>query len=668
MSENFINPNNLKPKETLTGEERIPIYNKSKSIPIKYTTVDEISNQVRDDIQSAVANIPSNNVRFDLANPNSPGNTFTPDIQLDGDTLYVSSLNNSLWTSDGSGYQSSSLVIVPSTPFNFAGTTVDAGGNKLSAIERSGAVSLNGASNSDWQLNVINTGTTDAHGMVVGVGASSTGEPYRVVKGTTNLFRVQNDGTVNTKNYSLPLAAPTTGQVLGYSSAGVSDWVAGSAGGGGDLMWGLVVFVDPANYQGVGTEEIGNASKPWQTIQAAIDYAANYSAVTLGGAYPVQVYVRQGIYNGTVRLEHYAYIHYEAGVIFTSGTGHKDLVSTGKIVRVTGYACWEGYTANTMLSVVSDIKLHFEFDKAFCSHFGTFGYNSDTTIIGNSVYQVGSAGNVQPFRMYDNAKSRIFIREKFESEVYVLGFWISVTATNNVDLIFNCPQIITVPTLYRATFTAGAKTQFNLSFIGANFKVVVNGNLINEVNDASGSNLNAIIAHTNSTVASTTGKMTINGNIFGKYVPCAYAYFNSYYGNIEINGNVTTENNAVPIAFLAGTSSSDSRLLVRNGKVSGGKCSFGAGKKVYLQNVLIENTGVVADAEEVFTTGSYCTVYMYDSRIHAVGTNPQITAGGAGTGTVLGFSKVLTNAPLTTGVDTFLGLVAEAAPVIYPVI
>ena len=40
MSENFINPNNLKPKDTLTGEERIPIYNKTKPyqhIPFQYS-------------------------------------------------------------------------------------------------------------------------------------------------------------------------------------------------------------------------------------------------------------------------------------------------------------------------------------------------------------------------------------------------------------------------------------------------------------------------------------------------------------------------------------------------------------------------------------------------------------------------------------------------------
>ena len=434
----------------------------------------------------------------------------------------------------------------------------------------------------------------------------------------------------------------------------------------GSVMWGQVVFVDPTNY--VGGETIGDSSKPWPSIQSAVDYAGTYSATTLGGLYPVQVWVKAGTYIGTVTLKHYAYIHYEAGVIFTSGTGHRDIVSTGKIVRVTGFACWEGYVTNTIFSIVSDIKLHFEFDRAFCSHFGTLGYNSDTTIIGNSVYQVGSNANVQPFRMYDNAKCRLFIREKFETEVYVLGFWISVNSTNNTDLIFTCPKIVTVPTLYRGTFTAGEKTQFNLLFTGVDFKVVINGDLINEVNDASGSNLNTIIAHSNSTIVSTTGKFTVNGNIFGKYVPCLYAYYNSYYGNFEINGNVTTENNAIPIAFLSGSSGSDSRLLVKNGKISGGKCSFGAGKKVYLQNVLIENTGVVADAEEVFTTGTYCTVYMYDSRIHAVGTNPQITAGGSASATVLGFSNVISNAPLTTGVDTFLGLVVEAAPVIYPVI
>ena len=53
---------------------------------------------------------------------------------------------------------------------------------------------INGVSNSDWGFSVENTGTTNANGLYVNIGASSTGIPFRVDKGGSSLFSIANSG------------------------------------------------------------------------------------------------------------------------------------------------------------------------------------------------------------------------------------------------------------------------------------------------------------------------------------------------------------------------------------------------------------------------------------------------------------------------------------------
>ena len=53
---------------------------------------------------------------------------------------------------------------------------------------------ISGAGNSDWGLTVENTGTTNAHGLYVNIGESSTGIPFRVDKNNAALFNIANSG------------------------------------------------------------------------------------------------------------------------------------------------------------------------------------------------------------------------------------------------------------------------------------------------------------------------------------------------------------------------------------------------------------------------------------------------------------------------------------------
>lgn len=83
---------------------------------------------------------PGATVDFSTANPNSGSPIFTPNIPANTDYIYVSAVDNSQWTYNGSIY----VTFTPpaSTEWNLAGGTTDAGSNKTGAISRTGNVGV----------------------------------------------------------------------------------------------------------------------------------------------------------------------------------------------------------------------------------------------------------------------------------------------------------------------------------------------------------------------------------------------------------------------------------------------------------------------------------------------------------------------------------------------
>jgi hypothetical protein len=100
-----------------------------------------------------LANVPGteNIVSFTTATPTTTGVVFTPDIQTDPTVIYQSSIDNSMWTYNGTSY----VTYTPpaSTAWNLGGTTNDAGNNKTGAIWRNGNVGL-GINNPVQRLDV----------------------------------------------------------------------------------------------------------------------------------------------------------------------------------------------------------------------------------------------------------------------------------------------------------------------------------------------------------------------------------------------------------------------------------------------------------------------------------------------------------------------------------
>jgi hypothetical protein len=68
--------------------------------------------------------------------------------------------------------------------------------NPSAKLQVNGASILGGTLNSDWAVSVDNLGTTNANGMYVNIGASSTGVPFAVYKNFSSLFYVTNSGNV----------------------------------------------------------------------------------------------------------------------------------------------------------------------------------------------------------------------------------------------------------------------------------------------------------------------------------------------------------------------------------------------------------------------------------------------------------------------------------------
>jgi hypothetical protein len=97
-----------------------------------------------------------------------------------------------------------------------------------------GDVALGGSLNSSWAVSVDNLGTTDAHGLYVNIGASSTGVPFSVYKNFSSLFQIANSGVATFSSTVQPGANGT--QDLGTSS----------------LRWGTVFTSDLSLSNGIG--------------------------------------------------------------------------------------------------------------------------------------------------------------------------------------------------------------------------------------------------------------------------------------------------------------------------------------------------------------------------------------------------------------------------------
>jgi hypothetical protein len=122
--------------------------------------------------QRVINQQPDATVNFNTSNPTTGSPTFTPNTPASSNYIYVSSIDNSQWTWNGTTYVTYSPPA--STPWNLAGSSNDAGSNKTAAIARSGKLGIgNNNPNATIDARTNPTSTTDPGAGFLGLGTTS---------------------------------------------------------------------------------------------------------------------------------------------------------------------------------------------------------------------------------------------------------------------------------------------------------------------------------------------------------------------------------------------------------------------------------------------------------------------------------------------------------------
>jgi hypothetical protein len=124
--------------------------------------------------QRLITQQPDATVEFSVnANPNTAGTTFTPNTPASKDYIYVSTVNNSQWTYNGTAY----VTYTPpaSTAWYLSGGTNDAGSNKTGSIYRNGNVGIGNTSpNARLDIRTNPTSTSDPGAGLLGIGTAAS--------------------------------------------------------------------------------------------------------------------------------------------------------------------------------------------------------------------------------------------------------------------------------------------------------------------------------------------------------------------------------------------------------------------------------------------------------------------------------------------------------------
>ncbi|GBL34761.1 hypothetical protein EMGBS15_03560 [Filimonas sp.] len=114
--------------------------------------------------QRLISQQPDATVNFDKTTPTTTGVTFTPNTPASQDYVYVSSVDNSQWTYNGSNYVT--YTPPPSTAWYAQSSTNDAGSNKTSGIYRNGNVGIGDFATSSPATKLeVKSGVTNTSGL-----------------------------------------------------------------------------------------------------------------------------------------------------------------------------------------------------------------------------------------------------------------------------------------------------------------------------------------------------------------------------------------------------------------------------------------------------------------------------------------------------------------------
>ena len=141
----LVGTNSIAPFSTITPATGLLVYNTASAGTAPNNVTPGFYYYDGSKWQRVINQQPDATIEFDKATPTTAGVVFSPNTPQSRDFVYVSTVDGSQWTWNGTAY----ITFTPpaSTPWFLSGGTNDAGSNKASTVYRTGSVGI-GSSNS----------------------------------------------------------------------------------------------------------------------------------------------------------------------------------------------------------------------------------------------------------------------------------------------------------------------------------------------------------------------------------------------------------------------------------------------------------------------------------------------------------------------------------------
>jgi len=262
--------------------------------------------------QRLISQQPDATVNFDKTTPTTTGVTFTPNTPASQDYVYVSSVDNSQWTYNGSNYVT--YTPAPSTAWYSQSSTNDAGSNKTSGIYRNGNVGIGDFATSSPATKLeVKSGVTNTSGLRMTNLTSASPVSGGATLGVDSLGNVV---TVNGSSFSPQFGFTRPSSTVSVSSGSSALLCSATLPSNGTYLINYTMRVQSitagSNQYGVGYLCTSNSDA---SVIAGTEilgaYFASSTGSVVGGNYsgthiitvtnaPITIYFRASAQNGTM--------------------------------------------------------------------------------------------------------------------------------------------------------------------------------------------------------------------------------------------------------------------------------------------------------------------------------------------------------------------------------
>jgi len=262
--------------------------------------------------QRLISQQPDATVNFDKTTPTTTGVTFTPNTPASQDYVYVSSVDNSQWTYNGSNYVT--YTPPPSTAWYSQSSTNDAGSNKTSGIYRNGNLGIGDFATSSPATKLeVKSGVTNTSGLRMTNLTSASPVSGGATLGVDSLGNVV---TVNGSSFSPQFGFTRPSSTVSVSSGSTALLCSATLPSNGTYLINYTMRVQSitagSNQYGVGYLCTSNSDA---SVIAGTEilgaYFASSTGSVVGGNYsgthiitvtnaPITIYFRASAQNGTM--------------------------------------------------------------------------------------------------------------------------------------------------------------------------------------------------------------------------------------------------------------------------------------------------------------------------------------------------------------------------------